>query len=398
MQGGHQLLRRDAALGLDRQGHGDEGRSGAVLPGEKGLKDHLGRITGLGCDPGTARASVTDRPAQAQVVGQLFRVGDNLGHLAVDERVASGTADIFQPAGHGEHLPVVVDGVFGRHQGASLVLGLHYHHGRSQAGDDAVASHKVERHRGGVQGIVCQQGASGTADYVHGQPLVLEGIHFVYTGSHYSYGGKAALQRRPVRYPVGPQRQSAHNAGLHPCLREAFNQFLTPGLPVGTQVPCAHKAHHRPKSEDFRRGGSPVQIQAEGRFRALAKRLRIVRIQQGEEAEASALDLLQFPGSPLQLGGYQLGKQLRMPGRFRAGSVEKGQGVVGLLQQLQPQGGVVAKNFVQGTKGHKFVVRSHGRKIGAEKEKQHNRKKNCVVLGGILCVSYDFYTIKRASP
>ena len=172
--------------------------------------------------------------AQSQGVHQLFRGRDNIGHMLVDEGIASGTADIVQASRDGQHIPSILYGKAGRHEGTALGFGFHHHRGPGKARDDAVASQEGPRHRFRTHRIIRHQGSPGAPDYFHGQGLVLDRVYGFYAGGHDANGGQAALQGRFMRYPVGPQRQAAHNHRRHTDIGQGRHQFLAPGPAVGT--------------------------------------------------------------------------------------------------------------------------------------------------------------------
>ena len=309
----------------------------------------------------------------------------------MDERVTAGAAKVVGPSGKGIHVAPVLHRITCRHERTALAFGFHHYYGACEGGDNPVAAQEVQGHRRCPGRVVRHQAAPRHPYHLHRQALMLPGVHFVDTRGQHANGGEAALQGCLVGDAIGPQRHAAHDARLHLGPRQPFHQFPAPGTSVGAEVARAYDAHHRVHLENLCGRGAPVQVKAQRRVRNLPQRGGVVRVRVPQKAEALLADAGEFPLRPLQHGGNQPGKQLRMRCPVGAGydAVEKRPGASRLLHKGHRQPGMVPENLVQRTQRHLFIKFHHGAKVMHKNEKQRNRLKDCVVSHVFSAVSTD---------
>ncbi len=339
---------------------------------------------------------------QAEGIDQRLGRGDDFCHVAGDEGVAAGGAEVVGPAGEGEDIAVVLGGVAGGHQRTAFGLGLYHNHRAHQSRDDAVPAEEVQRHRRSAYGIVGDKGAAGRSHHADRQRLVLPRIDGLDAGREDADGGNAAAERRVMGDKIGPVGHSADDGGLHGGLGQRLHQLPAPGLPVGADVARPHHPDQRPQAENLRRRAAAVEVKPERRVLAFQKRSGVVLLSKADEAEAPGTDLVQFPCRPVQKGRGKLRRQFGMRRQPWRGSRKQRQRAPGLFRQFPPQPGMISKNLVQCAQRHPFVVFFHAAKVRRRNEIQHNRWKDCVVSHENTYVSYDAvlfrYTMSRASP
>ena len=204
----------------------------------------------------------------------------------LQQTVAALAAGIVDRAGHGEHLPALVQGAAGGDERAAAPGSLHHNHAHAQAADDPVALGEVLGHVLRPRGILGENHAPGRDVLI--EAAVLPGIGDIVAPGDDGGGEAAGAQRAAVGRRVHAHSQTGDD---QPAPSGDLAGQTLPSLQGVGGGPAG--AHHGQRGLSVKEGHPPLDVEQQGRVGDIPQAAGIGRVLEGEELEPHARAVLQ---------------------------------------------------------------------------------------------------------